>query len=1189
VYNLNGKDHYDQIVKSNELENCNNLRGCVEGKLRGVVFKTIQMPHCPPVSYAFSTRSNSPLESGERDDNRQSLAGAMLIVLDGKPFHPSDTDCGTMGGIWDFNDPNSGDIESIEVLRTPGLTGIYGTKGKDGVIIITTKRGRNAERYNPSIANIKPKGFNKAREFYAPRYDRPNVSQQLPDLRSTIYWNAKLKTYASGSTKFSYFNADGPGKYKVIVEGINAAGELGRQVYRYEVTGNSAMSASLETGDNKSTELVKAMQSLQQRMPAEKLYVHTDKSYYSLGDTLWFKAYLFDAASLAASKRSGLLYIELNDDTAENIRRISIPIKEGIGYAQIPLTRKIFHEGGYTFRAYTNWMQNFGTEYFFSKRFYLGIPTKETWLVRSSSKISKTGDKDQLQANLVLSRSDQSVAGLREVEVRIMDRDRQLYKEKLQTSADGKLDIKYDLKATSESRNMRIELRSLHNNDGNQRLIIPLNVNRNQKTDLQFLPEGGYLVAGLKSVVGLKAIGEDGKGINVSGEVYDSKGTAVSSFSSLYQGMGSFEFIPKAGEKYTAQLKQPDAVAKIFTFPAVKNEGLVLNVQNEEKRDSIVVNILSSINAMQSDSSYYLLGVSRGVVTYAQTIDHNKSTYTIAKSKFPDGITRLSVLRNKTPLSERMVFIDHRDQLQISFEPGKSSYRKRDSAAIAITIKDKKGNPVKGSFSVSVTDDSQVKPDSIGNFSIDASLLLSSELKGSIETPGYYLNKGNKDRWQALDNLMLTQGWTGYSWKDIFASEKPVNFLAEKYFKINGMVKNLSNKPVARAQMLISSQKPFFITNTITDIEGKYVFENLPPIDSGSFFIQARTPKGGTMNFGEVTVDRFKAAAVTEQLKDQILPWYVNPEVTQLNYVKNVTEKADEHSLKQTGIALKEVKILAKKIIPNSDNRNGPGNADLVFDEKDIKESGVMNLYELLKQKLPGIRVVQEEGFAALKLNNYMVVITIDGGGLPLMINDTTSTQELYDELNDVKIASFKGMEVMYSRKYIDQRYGKFVNIDMTKPSELMQEWVEVLARGEVSPKREYYISSFKPGFLERRVNFYTGLRQRDIAAIEITTGSKKGWQRQMKPDVANYRPLPLMRPLDFYSPKYRGDNRDAAEPDYRSTIYWKPDVITDAEGKARISFYTSDITGKYTINIQGSDMDGQIGSGTSQLKIESQ
>jgi hypothetical protein len=103
---------------------------------------------------------------------------------------------------------------------------------------------------------------------------------------------------------------------------------------------------------------------------------------------------------------------------------------------------------------------------------------------------------------------------------------------------------------------------------------------------------------------------------------------------------------------------------------------------------------------------------------------------------------------------------------------------------------------------------------------------------------------------------------------------------------------------------------------------------------------------------------------------------------------------------------------------------------------------------------------------------------------------------------------------------------------------------------------------------------------------IGITTKGGRGWYRNNNPDVATYRPLPLMYPQEFYSPKYTVSAKDNAESDYRSTIYWKPDVITDAGGKATLSFYTSDITGNYTINLQGSNMDGLIGSGGATIKV---
>ncbi|NNU33977.1 hypothetical protein HK413_07080 [Mucilaginibacter sp. S1162] len=121
-------------------------------------------------------------------------------------------------------------------------------------------------------------------------------------------------------------------------------------------------------------------------------------------------------------------------------------------------------------------------------------------------------------------------------------------------------------------------------------------------------------------------------------------------------------------------------------------------------------------------------------------------------------------------------------------------------------MKDKSGFPVQGSFSLAVTDDSQVRADSPGNTSIAASLLINSELKGNVESPGYYINRKDKQARQALDNLMLTQGWTGYDWKEIFAKPKPVTFKVEKELLVTGRVSNLGNKPIAAAPVLISSK-----------------------------------------------------------------------------------------------------------------------------------------------------------------------------------------------------------------------------------------------------------------------------------------------------------------------------------------------------------------------------------------------
>src|SRR6202000_688682 len=111
-------------------------------------------------------------------------------------------------------------------------------------------------------------------------------------------------------------------------------------------------------------------------------------------------------------------------------------------------------------------------------------------------------------------------------------------------------------------------------------------------------------------------------------------------------------------------------------------------------------------------------------------------------------------------------------------------------------------DPVRGNFSVAVTDDDQVKVSKTGSNLLN-NLLFTSDLKGDIEEPGYYFADNSAERMAELDNLMLTQGWVGYSWADVFDTKPPVlKYLAEKEFAIRGRVTNVFNKPVKKTEVV---------------------------------------------------------------------------------------------------------------------------------------------------------------------------------------------------------------------------------------------------------------------------------------------------------------------------------------------------------------------------------------------------
>ncbi|MEO6632248.1 MAG: TonB-dependent receptor plug domain-containing protein, partial [Mucilaginibacter sp.] len=215
--NLNGKGSADQVVTAKDLETlaCGRLTECLRAKLNNIVFKN---------GYMY-VRKLSGLDALSGDEFKD----PMKVIIDGT-MQEAAADL--------LDNINTGDVESVEVLDNMHSTAIYGAQGSAGLLVITLKRGRklnNYYHYSPGVVTYMPKGFYLAKEFYSPQYDNPQTNQKMADLRSTIYWNPTVVTGQDGKASFEFFNADGKGTYRVVVEGIDAEGNLGRQVYRYKV------------------------------------------------------------------------------------------------------------------------------------------------------------------------------------------------------------------------------------------------------------------------------------------------------------------------------------------------------------------------------------------------------------------------------------------------------------------------------------------------------------------------------------------------------------------------------------------------------------------------------------------------------------------------------------------------------------------------------------------------------------------------------------------------------------------------------------------------------------------------------------------------------------------------------------------------------------------------------------------
>jgi hypothetical protein len=952
----------------------------------------------------------------------------------------------------------------------------------------------------------------------------------------------------------------------------------------YNLEDNPGLVAEpMNTDDADVKSIIASADTLRSRMPAEKLYIQFDKPYYIIGDTIRMKAYLFDAAYLKASSKSGIAYVEMANDTNKVLFRRMLPMEDGLGAGNIVLNKDDIPEGSYTLRAYTNLMRNFGEDLIFKKDLYISGSSTQNWLVNSKAVRSKLSGKDNMRLALQINQFSKQTLGNHELDLRILDGKKTIQRDKVKTDADGKLDVNFNLPDKINGDNLTMILAD--SEDANHKINIPIPVSREENVDLQFMPEGGNLVAGITSFVGFKAIGEDGKGVTIIGKVLSSSGsTEVTVFSSAYKGMGSFEFTPKAGESYTAKI-DVNGITKSFPLPAIKSNGTVLKLTNDHESDLIEVAV--SISPVTTDT-YYLTAQSRGVISYGAVIRFNGNNTTIvkiAKSLFPTGIVRFTVLNaDKQPLNERLAYIDHKDNLNVSMSPVRPLAGLRDSIALHIEVKDKNGNPVQGSFSLAVTDDGQVKADSLAA-NILTSLLLTSDLKGTVEDPGHYLQQTPQAQ-KDLDCLLLTQGWTGYSWKDVF--NPPVSpFTAESEFAVTGRITNLFNKGIANAPVQLLSLKPAAAKIGLANNDGSFRFTGLPVADSLQFFLKAKNKNEESSNIG-IEVDHFKPPVFTAS-SQRMIPWYVNSDTTLLRQVNTQVARNGTINSKSTNI-LESVTITGKKIIKESKNLNGPGESDQALDEKDLLKDPKMTLLDVMKEKIKGFNL----GIWPTS-NPPPVGLTAAGGNYGTIAAPFVPilSYRIYDKevhlvIDGVDVERFYVPNIPPPKpitgRYVEDRNNAIRNDRLYYIESYLNSIRAEDVTGVEIMSDSKYNGRYKSDFAVKYIGSLSAATT-DFAYVEVTTRSGNGAFMKTMPGTYLYKPIPYVNSTAFYRPKYIIKTNPLS--DFRSTIHWEPDIITDKDGKATVSFYSADRPGTYSIIMEGANMNGSIGRQTGTLIIK--
>lgn len=357
----------------------------------------------------------------------------------------------------------------------------------------------------------------------------------------------------------------------------------------------------------------------------EKVYLHTDREVYCVGDTIWFKGYLENAARTAEFPAGNFLYVELISTMVQKNVNLGRALETESVRARVKVKRRgdVFsgwlavpdnlNTGLATLRAYSYWMLNREPEYMFHKDIELRNPMKDDF-----------------------------------VETLVNDNVRDDYK-----YIDAGVFNPFDKKKVAK-----------------------------RELDVQFLPESGRWLYGQLSVLGIRAVDPDGHGVQVTGEIYADDQT-VGQFTTDAYGLGCTTLCLDAPvKKLTAQFYEGDSFAGQADLPLPEQEGVNIHVS---VRDDSIEALIYDQGLTLPDSTYIVVHDRDDIyirLPYSEKTHNLKIPYDL----LAPGINDLAVVDGLGMVyAERAFFVfPDLSAPRLSFD--KETYGPREKVTAAISL-----------------------------------------------------------------------------------------------------------------------------------------------------------------------------------------------------------------------------------------------------------------------------------------------------------------------------------------------------------------------------------------------------------------------------------------------------------------------------------------------------------------------
>ena len=640
--------------------------------------------------------------------------------------------------------------------------------------------------------------------------------------------------------------------------------------------------------------------------------------------------------------------------------------------------------------------------------------------------------------------------------------------------------------------------------------------------DVSFFPEGGYLIENTITKVGFKALRSDGASEAITGDVFDSNGEHITSFQSIHAGMGSFSFVPEGGKTYYALCTNMDNSTKQFELPQVPDNACAIRVTS--RGDQWLISAAG--NLLFQDPAPFLIVHIRGMVFYADQMPKN-NLVVLQGADLPAGIVQVLLLDHQmNPVSERLLFNKQHDFVIAGLTFDQSNYPKRALVKMVFQLDTPKGYENSGSFAVSVTDNRNIPIDS--TMTLSSYLLLSSELRGHIEDANYYLCN-TSEATEALDALMLTQGWRRYNIPQAAKGiiEEPNGYI-ESSQEFSGTVREFFlGRRVQDASVFVMAPDEEYMQEVITDETGKFYASGFEFPDSTRYTILTFAPNGRQV---ELTLDpALPPLPVTDMAARTTEPSY---------QFSDFIAKADPGTVEENGIRIYQ---LSEAIVTarTGDAGRSVFSSDVVTNrtiQQDLIDKYSTDIITLLKQ-FPELIVI-DSGFASPGSGNPDDFVYLRPRGA-VIYNEETG---------------------MYIGDKPEPILVVLDNLPMPKSFEIRSLSGRPIKRIEVL-RPPYSTSIFGDAG-------YGG-------ALLITTDDRGTPNQRSTSHLSSVMPLGYKQMVEFYSPKYQTSvQRDNAIQDVRTTIYWKPDVEV-IHGSAYIEFYTADANTTYSVVLEGITTDG--------------